>query len=345
MTQEITIGVIGLGGICRQRHLPGFQKIPGVRLVAVANRSRASAERAAHDYDIPVICETWRDIIARDDINTVLIGTWPYLHCDASIAALQAGKHVFCQARMARNQDEAERMYQAARASGNVAALCPVPIGMSFDRAVARILREKEIGAVRYVSVRSFSDTWADPAAPITWRKDSRFSGLNMHTFGMYIEVIHRWFGNTRRVSGETFLYTASRPDDKGALVPVEIPDQITANTTLANDLPAQYAISTISGVASDVIDIYGTAGALHYNVNDDILAIKRDGTSSLVTVRPEEAYDVDNWRVEQDFVNAIRDGIPYHPDFADGLRYMRVLQATYDSATSGTRIDVPQDM
>lgn len=56
---------------------------------------------------------------------------------------------------------------------------------------------------------------------------------------------------------------------------------------------------------------------------------------------REEERYDVANWRVEEDFVRAIRAGAPYHPDFEDGLRYMGVVQAAHDSAASGKNITI----
>ncbi|HDP35625.1 MAG TPA: Gfo/Idh/MocA family oxidoreductase [Candidatus Hydrogenedentes bacterium] len=345
MTEEILLGFVGLGGICRERHVPGFKKISDVKIIAVANRSRPSSERAARDYGIPEVCDTWRDIVAHDGINTVVIGTWPYMHCEVSVAALKAGKHVFCQARMARNRQEAELMYDAACFSDQVAALCPVPIGMRFDRVIARILREDIIGSVRYANVRSFSSLWVDAATPMTWRKDHHISGLNMQTFGMYIEVIHRWLGNTRRVSAETFLYTPERRDESGAFATVHIPDQMAVNTIVGDGLPVHYIISGVSGVAEDAIDIYGDKGALHYDANNDILYLKRNGTMEPVQLHPAEEYDLENWTVEADFVAAVREGVPYHPDFADGLRYMRVLQAAYDSAASGQHINLPQDI
>lgn len=341
MTEEIRIGIIGLGGICRDRHIPGFKKIPGVRILAVANRTRPSAERAACDYNIPVVCERWEEIIALDDINTVLIGTWPYLHCPASVAALEAGKHVFCQARMAMNAGEAERMHSAAMKSGRVAGLCPVPIGMSVDRAIARILANNEIGALRYVGVRSFSNVWADAATPMTWRKDHRLSGLNMQTLGMYIEVVHRWFGWTRLVSAETFLYTPQRRETAGGWVDVHIPDQVVANTIVGDTLPVQYVISGVSSVLNDVVEIHGERGALLYDVNKDVLFSMCKGALEPVPIGPDEKYDVDNWSVEEDFACAVREGVPYHPDFEDGMRYMQVIQAMYDSAESGERITV----
>jgi len=55
-----------------------------------------------------------------------------------------------------------------------------------------------------------------------------------------------------------------------------------------------------------------------------------------------EEAYDVENWCVEQDFIDAIRIGTPYHPDFEDGLRYMAVVQAVYKSAAQQKRVEMP---
>lgn len=338
---DIRIGFVGLGGICHARHVPGFRKIDGVRLCAVANRTRASSEKAARDAGIPEICDSWRELVARDDINAVVIGAWPYLHCEVSVAALEAGKHVFCQARMARNQEEAEIMAAASRRSGRVAALCPVPYGLRIDKLMARLLRENALGPVRYVTVNSFSNAWTDPKTPISWRKDHYLSGLNVQTLGMFIEVIHRWFGGTKKVSAETFLFTKERPDANGAMTPVHIPDQVVANTVVGNSIPVHYVISGVSGLTGDTIGIYGEKGMLHYDVDRDILYRSINGAMETVEPTEDERYDVDNWRVERDFVEAIRQGAPYHPDFEDGLRYMKVIQAIHDSAASGKTVAV----
>ncbi|OQC04738.1 MAG: Glucose--fructose oxidoreductase precursor [Candidatus Hydrogenedentes bacterium ADurb.Bin101] len=338
---DIRIGIIGLGGICRARHVPGFRKIEGVRLCAVANRTRASSERAAREAGIPEVCGSWQELVARDDINTVVIGAWPYLHCEASVAALEAGKHVFCQARMARNQEEAERMAAAARKSGRVAGLCPVPYGLSIDRLMARLLRENTLGPVRYVTVSSFSDAWRDRNAPITWRKDQYLSGLNVQTLGMFIEVIHRWFGWTTRVSAETFLFTNERPDVQGNMTPVRVPDQVIAATVVGGNIPVHYVISGVSGFTGDAIGIYGEKCALQYDVDHDILYRCVNGAMEPLEPEDDERYDVANWRVEQEFVDAIREGAPYHPDFEDGLQYMKVIQAIHDAAATGKTVHV----
>ena len=102
-SSDIRIGIIGAGQITRKRHLPGFQSIPGVSVVAVCNRRRETAARVAREFDISKIHGTWEDLIADPDVDAVVIGAWPYLHCSVTLAALDAGKHVLTQARMAMN--------------------------------------------------------------------------------------------------------------------------------------------------------------------------------------------------------------------------------------------------
>src|SRR5438093_1777202 len=99
----IRVGIVGAGNNTRVRHIPGLQAIEGVEIVSACNRSRESSQRVANTFHIPKVYEEWRELVAADDTNAIVIGTWPYLHCEVTCAALEAGKHVMCEARMARN--------------------------------------------------------------------------------------------------------------------------------------------------------------------------------------------------------------------------------------------------
>jgi predicted dehydrogenase len=256
------------------------------------------------------------------------------MHHPISIAALDAGKHVFCQARMAMDLQQAKEMYKKVAASNKVAALCPVPYGLSVDKTVARLLREGYLGELRLVRVTSLSDAYADPATPLNWRKDYLLSGLNALTVGMFIEVIHRWFGWTTLVSAHTQLFVPQRLDAKGKSVAVLIPDQFLFMAVVGDELPVQYTFSGAVRHPTDVIEIFGSKASLRYDVRADLLLCAGPGGDfTPVEIRPDEKYDVKNWRVEEDFVRAIREGFDYHPNFTDGLRYMQVLQAIYQSA------------
>ncbi|MCI0530189.1 MAG: Gfo/Idh/MocA family oxidoreductase, partial [Nitrospira sp.] len=108
--KTLKIGIIGAGGIVRQRHLPGLKKIEGVEVVAVSNRRRERAEKIAQDFNIPRVIEDWHEVIAIPELDIIWIGTTPYMHEPITLAALEAGKHVFCQARMAMNSQQAKNM-------------------------------------------------------------------------------------------------------------------------------------------------------------------------------------------------------------------------------------------
>lgn len=334
MSTPLRIGFVGLGAICRARHVPGFRALPNVEIVAVVNRGPDSSRDAAEELGIPEIAESWTEIIARDDIDAVVIGTWPYMHHPVSIAALAAGKHVLCQARMAMNYREACEMKAAADQAGKVAMVCPVPIGLSIDATIARLLRDGMLGELRLVRVQGLYDTFVKPEALMGWRKDHRFSGLNALTLGMYVEVIHRWFGPTAHVAAFTNTFVNRRVDTAGQATAVHIPDQLLVNTRLQSGLDVQYTLSGAVADGRDRIEIHGTEAAMVYDVTDDALFYLTDGRTAMpVQSRPEERYDLNHWDVEARFVRAIRDGVTARPDFTDGCRYMQVVQAVYDSA------------
>lgn len=336
----IRVGIVGLGGICRSRHVPGLREVDDVEIVAVANRSRKSGESAAKEFHIPHVEDTWQELVMRDDVDLVLIGTWPYMHKPVTIAALDAGKHVFCQARMAMDYPESKIMHDHAQQSGLVTGLCPVPFGLKYDRTVARLLHDDALGDIRLVRVQSFAAAYVDEDAPMNWRKDHRLSGLNMHTLGMYVEVVHRWFGWTQEVSARTDIFVPERVDAAGERVKVEIPDQVLANTALENGVPVEYTINAAAHKGEDRIEVYGSKATLSYDVfPDELYMATGDGDFEPVEVRTEDYYDVEHWRVERDFIDAIRDGKEYHPDFFDGLKYMQAVQAVHDSAAQGRLI------
>ena len=112
--RSLRIGIVGAGNNSRVKHIPGFQSLPGVEVSGIANRSLESGQRVAHEFDIPQVYSNWLELVHSTEIDAVCIGTWPYMHCPVTIAALKAGKHVLTEARMAMNATEAQLMYQAS---------------------------------------------------------------------------------------------------------------------------------------------------------------------------------------------------------------------------------------
>lgn len=339
---KLKIAFVGLGSICRERHIPGLIKLSNIQIVGVVNRTKKSSEKSAQEFNIPKVYNSWEELVNDPKVDIVWIGTWPYLHAPVSISALKAGKHVFCQARMAMNLLEAQQMYETACRSGKVAGLCPVPFGMTFDKTIARMRREGTLGEIYFVKVTSFNDFNLDPNKLVHWRKDHRLSGQNVLTLGMYIELIHRWFGWTKNVWGSYQIFTPTRKTHEGEIIEIQIPDQVQAQLELYCGAVAQLTISGMSNYPQESVEIHAQNKTLYYDVTEDKLyELKKNGEREIIIPHPEDFYDVKNWSVEKDFIEAVALGKQYHPNFEDGLKYMQVLDAIYKSAHSNQKISL----
>jgi predicted dehydrogenase len=342
-SQPIRIGFVGAGGIARQRHLPGLRAIDGVELVTVANRTRASSERVAAEWSFLRACDDWRELVRSEDIDAVFISTPPYLHCEATLAALDAGKHVFCQARMARDYAEAQLMHERARRSDRVTMLCPPPHALAGDYVVKRLLSEGRLGHLYHVSVRGLGADFVDSDAPLHWRQDAFLSGYNTLALGMWIEILHRWVGHFASISAQA-AYHVPRRSAPGSVHPVEvrIADSLGIIGTLKSGAIAVLDVSGSTQFAgSPRIELFGSDGTLVYEVRGDRILYARTGEAELrpVQITPEEQR---HWTAEADFIAAIREGTPVTPDFEEGLRYMEVTEAVYRAARTGRTVALP---
>src|SRR5438132_14010413 len=140
--QPFRIGLIGAGANTRLRHIPGLRGQPDVEIVAVCNRRPASTAAVVREFGIPRTYERWEDLVADPDIDAVVIGTWPYLHCPITLAALDAGKHVLTEARMSLNAAEAHRMLAASqRYPKLVTQIVPSPYGLQGHEVMKELIQ------------------------------------------------------------------------------------------------------------------------------------------------------------------------------------------------------------
>ena len=195
---KLRIGIVGAGNIVRTRHLPALKKNADVEIAAVSNSTYESSERFCRENSLEALpIRDWAELVATPDIDIVWIGTTPYMHSAVTISALEAGKHVFCQARMSMDLAEAEEMLAASKRYPElVTMLCPPPFGLRGDLMVKKILAENYIGQPHHVRLQSFHGNYLDPDSPAHWRQKIQISGLNTLTLGIYIEVLQRWLGD-----------------------------------------------------------------------------------------------------------------------------------------------------
>ena len=341
----IRVGIVGLGGNCRARHVPGLGACENVEIMAVCNRRRESTRAAAAEFGIAKTYERWQDLVADSELDAVLVGTWPYLHCPVALGALAAGKHVLLEARMAMNAEEALALLAASQARPElVCQIVPSPLGLRADRVVKQLIREGYLGELREVVAIGTSDALADRETPLAWRQVSALSGLNMLTLGILHETLIRWIPDPVRVFAQVHAFTPERLDPaSGMFVRVGTPDSVHVLSVLEGGARGVYHVSGVTrfGPGSQ-IHLYGSEGTIKYELAPvDRLWGGRRGDKELreIPVPPELEY---GWHVEEEFVAAIRGERKVEvTDFATGLRYMKFTAAVAESAASERAIEI----
>lgn len=344
-TSTIKVGVIGAGKNTRERHIPGLQAIAGVEIVSVCNRSRQSSQRVADQFGIPTVYDDWRELVAADDSDAIVIGTWPYMHRELTCAALDAGKHVMCEARMAVNAAEARTMYRKAQEHPDlVAQIVPSPLTFHVDQTLHDLIAEGYVGDLYAMKVRGTVPGFADPEEPLHWRHRQDLSGLNIMNMGIWYEATMRWVGPAARVFALTRVCVPQRPDpETGSPSQADVPDHVDIVASLANGAQATYEFSTVCGFSPGPgAWFFGSTGTLHYDHGSRKVFGGRRGAQEMqeIPVPPEKAGA---WRVEAEFVGAIRGQEQIRlTDFATGVQYMDFTEAVQRSATSGQAVELP---
>jgi predicted dehydrogenase len=351
----LRIGLIGAGANTRAKHLPGLRALSAVEIVAVCNRRPESTAAVAREFGIPRTFDQWQDLVADPAIDAVVVGTWPYLHCPITLAALQAGKHVLTEARLSMNAAEAHQMLAAARqARGLVAQVVPSPYGLKGHAVMLDLLRSGYLGHLREVQVVSVNGALADPAAPLSWRQDGALSGYNVLTLGIVQETLQRWAPPPVRVLALAHAFTPTRIDPaSGVRRAVGTPDSVQVLAVLEGGARAVYHCSGVTPFGQQAsITLHGTDGSLHYDLVHDRIrgAGRQPGRSAAradewqeIPIPPEKAL---GWQVEADFVRSIREGTPVRfTDFATGVAYMEFTEAVARGARTGAAVDLPLDL
>ena len=341
--EVVRLGLIGAGRNTRDRHIPGFVQVDGVELAAVANRSRESGQRVADSFNIPTVYDNWRDLLDDPTIDAVCIGTWPYMHRNLTLAALEKGKHVLTEARMAANAQEAREMLEASRNNPHlVTQIVPGPSTFKVDNLVQRLVAEGYLGELLAVEAQVLTPAFVDAGAPLHWRHNRTFSGYNIMNMGIWYECMIRWTGPAVRVMAMSKVNVPSRMDEDGNLQAVTIPDHVDILMEFANGAQGHMRVSAVTGLAAGAEAwLYGSQGTLRIDPALNVSGGQRgDPALAEIPNPPEGQYA---WRVEEEFISAIRGQEQItHTPFDVGLHYMEFTEAVTRSAQTGQAVALP---
>lgn len=139
------MGIIGVGGIAQTRHIPTFIKLSDkVGIEAISDVNEVTAKLVSEKYNISKVYSNYREMFR--EVDAVTICTPNKFHAEITIAALEAGLHVFCEKPMAMTPKECEAMIAAAEKSGKVLAIGYHYRFMRDSQAAKKVVLENEIG-------------------------------------------------------------------------------------------------------------------------------------------------------------------------------------------------------
>lgn len=349
MSEKLRIGIIGAGANTTLRHIPGFQSLPGVELVGVVNRTPESSSEVAAKFGIPRIYGSPDELFADGDIDAVCIGSWPDTHCEFTCAALEAGKHVLCEARMARNLAEARQMLDCSRRRPElIAQIVPSPFGLKCGKAVAHLVKGHFLGDLREVVVLGANDQFWDYSRPLHWRQDEEISGRNILTLGILQETLQRWIPTPVQVFAQTEIFEPTRPmPEESRFAEATVPDSVQILAELQGGARAMYHFSGVILFGPGLqIHLYGSRGTIKVEfINGDERVFAGRAEDSELTLLDIPQEEQGQWQVEEDFVAAIRGERKVElTDFKSGVRYMEFLEAVALSAERNAPVELPLD-
>ncbi len=246
-----------------------FEGVPHPRLAVLAEVSQDLADRKARELGFARATGDWRSLVADPAVDVVSITTPNAFHPEIAIAALEAGKHVWCEKPMANRLADAERMLAAARASGKVAALGYNYIQNPIIRLIRRLLDEGKVGEVNHVRFEMDEDFMADPEELFSWRSGAAAGYGALDDFGVHpLSLVRVLFGGVRRVCGHMAKPYADRPVQGGGRRDVETCDIATTLIELENGASGMIAVNRAAwGRKGRIcVQIFGSQGSILYD-------------------------------------------------------------------------------
>ena len=152
---RVRIGVIGVGNISRNYHLPPVHALPNAELVAVADLDESLRSKAQKQFGFRDAYTDYRRILDRDDIHAIMLLTRVNTRTEIIPAALEAGKHVFTQKPFALTNKDAEFLAQAANRTGNRLVCSFMHRYFPHTQGARQILKEGKIGRLEMVRHRN----------------------------------------------------------------------------------------------------------------------------------------------------------------------------------------------
>lgn len=341
-----------------------YAGLPPVELVAVATSSATSSKLAAEQLGIECYTTDYRELLASDDINTIVIATPHYLHREMLLAALATDKAIYTDKPLANNLLEAQEIVTAARARGRDAQLSFTLRYSPAVQYVRQLLRAGRLGTVYTFRLAFYRASYRNPEKPLRWKAEmARSGGGVLSDLVPHLADLLTWLiGMPEQLAAQTRIFIPERPAVQGSSerVRVETDDHVIIQAALAGgQIGTIESGRLIAGAVSNLsVEIYGSEGSLRWNIMDpnylyfadarladneqdwQRIPVTQNHASTLLPRMDIPAGGIpSNVAAFADFLSRTSKGQPYDPGLEQGLRVQEVIEMAAEAQRAGTWI------
>jgi len=328
------IGIAGCGKIAEVSHIPGLNKVKGIKITALLDADPQRAEHLQKNLAPEAAVYHDLDTFLESGLDAISICTPNHLHCPMTLAALNRGLHVLCEKPIAGTYADANKMVAAADANQ-----CVLQINHSlrYDPSyamIARLVHEGAIGPLQHIRcIRAGGSlpnhSWSPGA---DWFVSKQAHGGLLLDIGIHMIDVMRWLGGeVDRVAGALQCRTPQ----------IEVPDNVQALLTFKNGCTGCLELSWTLPIGANQLEVYGTLGRIRMGMSDPPLELTtfRDGES--ITTHPDVATSIpDSYDC---FARAITDKIPSPTPGELGRSALAMCLAIAQSSATGQFVNVDE--
>jgi predicted dehydrogenase len=336
----VRVGMIGAGWP-GERHADGYLAAPGCRIVAVADSHPERGEIFAARYGKPregmpiAVYKDYHELLADKSIDAVSVALPNFLHRPATVAALDAGKHVLCEKPPALNAAEAREMTDAARRSGKLLAFALQRRFSPAVEAVHEAVVAGELGEV-YHARAVWARTWGVPSGVGAWFTDpARAGGGALIDIGVHV-LDMGWYlmgcPAPATVSGQVFnKFPHETKTDDSAFALVRFAD--------GRSLHLETSWVLAQAEEEFAVHLYGTRGGARVSDNRldfyTVAAAERTSRGRVISAGWQQAF----LKQSANFIAAIRGETELRTPGEHGAQVMAMIDGIYRSAREGREV------
>ena len=320
-SSPLRIGILGAARIAPMALIRPAREVPEVKIVSVAAREVSRAGKFAIKHGIPHVHDSYDDLLLDPNIDAVYIPLPNGLHCEWTIRALEAGKHVLCEKPMAANAAEALRMQGVAEKTGRVLVEAFHWRYHPLATRVRELLDSGELGAIRHVEV-STCIPFAIPG-DIRYRYD--LAGGASMDIGCYAVSILRFLAGAEPEVVSAEARFASPDVDRWMRADYRFEGGVTGRTTASLFSVQLLKISARVKTEHGELSIFNPMAPQYFHR----LKVRSPSGTLAERVAGDSTYTCQL----RAFFRAVRGGEPAITDAAHGVANMRVIDAIYQKA------------